>query len=390
MLATADGKQRAALLDGNGGMFAPAATAVEQAHVLFLRGDTLMAQPFNEKNFTLAGEAFPVAEQVTYFSVSNNGSLTYRSGRIGGINGQLAWFDRTGKSLGLVGPADHYNDMALSPDGKRVAVTRQDSGNGDIWILDIERNVFTRLTFDAALDWDPVWSPDGQRVAFASRRDGGVDQIYWKHARGIGNEERGWKATGRQRPKGWSADGKFLLFNQAGVNQSSYNLWVVPADPGRPEADRKPTQYFASPYNITQGQFSPIAQGPQWIAYTSNESGQSQIYVQSFPAGDGKFQVSINGGVQPRWSRDGKELYYLSLDRKLMAVPVKIAPDFEYGAPKELFQTYTLGAGGFVYVFRYDVAADGRFLVLNGVDEGSNESPPFTVVLNWSEASKKR
>jgi hypothetical protein len=112
--------------------------------------------------------------------------------------------------------------------------------------------------------------------------------------------------------------------------------------------------------------------------------------VQSFPAGDGKFQVSINGGVQPRWSRDGKELYYLSLDRKLMAVPVKIAPDFEYGAPKELFQTYTLGAGGFVYVFRYDVAADGRFLVLNGVDEGSNESPPFTVVLNWSEASKKR
>jgi Tol biopolymer transport system component len=395
-VATADGRTKKRLLSGTvGTVYAPPSFAGEKGHLLYLRADrTLMAQSFNEKRLESAGTAFPVTDNVAFFSASANGALAYRALASLFNPRQLFWFDRTGKRLAKVGPPGRYNGVALSPDASRVALARQDdSGNPDIWILDVHRDVATRSTFDASTDWEPVWSPDGKRLAFASRRDRGIDQIYWKDSSGAGNEEAVWNSAEGQRPEAWSPDGKFLLFMRQSENGSSHNLWTLPVDPGTPGAVHKGAPYFTSPFDITQGQFSPgPASTRRWVAYTSNESGQSQIFVQSFPAGAGKFQISTasGGGVQPRWRKDGKELFYLSLDRKLMAVEVKTAPTFEYGVPKELFQTPGFRAQGFPLVFLYDVTPDGnRFLVLSGVGgEGANSSP-VTVVLNWASGLKR-
>jgi len=392
-VATLDGSEKKRVFGGaRYTAYAPPSVAGEEGHLLFLReGSILMAQPFNEKSLESTGEAFPVAENVGSFSASVNGALAYRNFTSVFNRMQLAWFDRTGKLLAKAGPPGRYSSLTLSADGSRVALTRQgDSGNPDIWIQDLHRDIPTRFTFDASTDWEPVWSPDGKRLAFASRRDRGIDQIYWKDSSGVGNEEAVWNSAEGQRPEAWSPDGKFLLFMRQSENGSAHNLWTLPVDPGTPRAERNAAPYFTSPSDITQGQISPgPATAPRWVAYTSNESGQSQIWVQSFPAGTGKFQVSTSGGVQPRWRRDDKELFYLSLEGKLMAVEVKTAPTFEYGIPKELFPTQILRAAGFPLVFQYDVAPEGnRFLVLNNaVSEGSNSSP-ITVVLNWTAGLK--
>jgi Tol biopolymer transport system component len=389
-VATLDGKEKKRLAGaGNRAIYVPPSSAGETGHLLFGREDTWMVQPFDERKLELTGEAVPVPEPVrSSFSVSAN-ALAYRN--FGGFLHRLVWLDRMGQSLGNVGPAGGNNELALSPDGSRVALTRQVSGNVDIWILDLHRDISTKFTFDASIDWDPVWSPDGKRLAFASQRDHGLNQIYWKDSSGVGNEELVLKSADQQRPKAWSPDGKFLLFMHRDANSSVYNLWTVSADPAQPAAESKTSPYFTSQFNITQGQFSPgPSNTPRWVAYTSNESGQNEIYVQSFPAGVGKFPISTNGGVEPRWSRDGKELFYLSLELKLMAVEVKTTPTFEYGAPRELFQTPVVGGGGgFGVVFHYDVAPDGnRFLF---IDQGREfvDSSPITVVLNWMAGLKR-
>jgi len=393
LAATLDGKVKKRLLSGGGTVFVPPSVAGETGHLLFVRvGGTLMAQPFDEKNLESTAEAVPVADSVASFSASANGALAY--GTLASIVNrmQLVWFDRTGKPLAKVGPPGRYSGMALSPDGSRVALARQgDSGNPDIWILDVHRDVPKRFTFDASTDWEPVWSPDGKRLAFASRRDRGIDQIYWKDSSGAGNEEALWKSAEGQRPESWSPDGKLLLFMHQGEKGSTHNLWALPVEPGTPGSERKAAPYFTSPSDVTQGQFSPgPSNAPRWVAYTLNESGQSQIWVQSFPAGAGKFQISTTGGVQPRWRRDGRELFYLSLEGKLMAVEVKTAPTFEYGPPKALFQTQMLRLAGFTLVFQYDVAPDGdRFLVLNSTGSGGANSSPITVALNWTAGLKK-
>jgi Tol biopolymer transport system component len=390
-VATLDGKEKKRLPRTATAIYVPPSSAGESGHLLFERDGALMVQPFDERKLESTGEAVPVPVPVrSSFSVSANGALAYRNVR--GFLDRLVWLDRMGQSLGNAGPAGGNNELALSPDGSRVALTRQVSGNIDIWILDSHRNISTKFTFDASADADPVWSPDGKRLAFASQRDHGLNQIYWKDSSGVGNEEAVLKSADHQRPKSWSPDGKFLLFVHRDANSSIYNLWTVSADPAQPAAERKAAPYFTSPYNITQGQFSPgRSNAPRWVAYTSNESGQNEIYVQSFPTEVGKkFRISANGGVEPRWSRDGKELFYLSLELKLMAVEVKTAPTFEFGAPKELFQTPVVGGGGgFGVVFHYDVAPDGnRFLF---IDQGREfvDTSPITVVLNWMAELKR-
>jgi serine/threonine protein kinase len=203
-LAGLDGKEKKAILNGsysNATAYVPPSAAGDSGHLLFLLQGTLMAQPFDDKRFELTGDAFPVAKKVTYFSASANGVLAYRGGT--GViptetDQQLVWVDRTGKSIAVVGPPGAYNDMALSSDGKKVAITQREAG--DIWIWDFDRNVQTRFTSDPFLDWEPVWSPDDKRLAFASRRDG-LDQIYWKDSSGIGSAEAVAKSPDRQRPK---------------------------------------------------------------------------------------------------------------------------------------------------------------------------------------------
>ena len=245
------------------------------------------------------------------------------------------WFDREGKSVGTVGPPGQYNELALSPDGRRVAVTRSDSAgaNLDLWMVDIERGVPSRFTSDPAMDWDPVWSPDGRTVAFASDRVKGINAIYTKDANNVGTEQPLIPpGNDSQRPKDWSPDGKLLLFTQySDGNAAQGSLWVLPL-----AGDRKPVPFLTMPYPQSQGQFYPVASaGSHWVAYISNETGRNEVYVQSFPPGAGKVQVSSEGGVQPRWRRDGRELFYIAADGKLIAAEVKRASSmFELGASK--------------------------------------------------------
>ena len=352
-----------------------------------------MAQPLDTKHFELVGEPFPVAEQVGYFntggffSVSANGVLAYRSGFLGGTS-QLVWFDRRGNSLGALGtPARYYGGVALSPDGKRVAVDELDqTANRDIWLLDVARGVHTRFTFDGQ-SGKPTWSPDGTRLAFVSIRRG-TSNSYQKSSTGSGNEElllkSGWVED-------WSPDGRYLLYIVYDPQTSNSHLWVLP-DPAGPLENHKPVPYLRTAFNEREGQFSPDG---HWIAYTSDESGPSQyqIYVQSFPTRAGKFHVSTGaGGTQPRWRRDGKEIFYLATDGKLMAVEVQMAPRFEPGAPKALFDPRIPRNRIPPWAaFAYDVTADGKRFLVNSASTASESSAsaPITVVVNWLAALKR-
>ena len=377
-----------------GGAYAPPAAGGDKGYVLFLREGTLMAQPVDGRTVEVAGEAFPIAEQVgasisnPFFSVSANGVLVHRSGGLGG-NNQLVWSDREGKSVGAVGPPGLYTDLALSPDGRRVAAGKRDplSGNLDIWLIDVEHGVPGRFTFDPATESHPVWSPDASRVVFSSNRSG-LNDLYQKGAGGTGADEILMKNSTTKYASDWSADGKYLIFESLDP-KTNMDLWVVP-DPAA-SGEHKPKPFLITPYIEIQAHFSPGPAGAQrWVAYTSDESGRQEIYVQPFvessASSSGKFQVSSAGGNQPTWRRDGKELYYMAPDFKLMAVEVKLSPQFEHGAPKELFQTRAIGAGSST-LMRYAPAPDGKRFLINSVVEES-VSAPVTVVLNWTAGLK--
>ena len=307
---------------------------------------------------------------------------------------QLTWFDREGKALANLGPpglSGGRGSLALSPDGKRVAVDLTDArtGNRDIWIIDVASGVPSRFTFDAAQDAAPVWSPDGARLLFASDRGGGIFNIYKQDSSRSANEELLLKSGDIMRPWDWSRTGREILYGIADP-KTLYDLWVLP-NPTGASTERKPAPYLQSPASETQGQFSPDG---HWIAYSSDESGagQFQIFVQSFPAGAGKFQISTGaGGTQPRWRRDGKELFYVAADSKLMAVEVTTAPKFEARGLRALFDPRMTGAGVENMTFRYDVAADGKRFLVNTVANGPEGSAgaPITVVTNWSAAVKR-
>jgi eukaryotic-like serine/threonine-protein kinase len=389
-LGTLDGKNLKRLVTAmQAGAYAPASVKTENGHLLFLRDGTLMAQPLDLKHFDLAGEAFPVAEQVGYaraqgfFTVSANGVLAYRSAYASG-NHQLTWFDREGRSAGILGTAADYNDLAFSPDGRRIAVTKRDPQTGnDVWLVDLARGVFTKFTFNPAHDGYPVWSPDGSRLVFLSNRDGRSD-LYEKDTGGNADEKPLLNTDASERPYDWSADGRFLVYGVQDA-KTRMDLWVLPL-----EGERKPVPFLVTQYSERQAQFSPGPAGaPRWLAYSSDESGRYEVYVQPFPAGSRKFQISTGGGNQPRWRRDGRELYYMSAEGKLMAVEVKTSPEFEHAVPKELFETQVYGRGSIVGPDSgYAVAPDGkRFLIITQSEQRAAE--PITVVLNWQAAVKR-
>jgi serine/threonine protein kinase len=354
-------------------------------YLLFLRERTLMAQPFNADKLLLTGEPFPLAEQVGFnsvlglanFSVSDNGVLTHMGGSIAG--GRPGLYDRGGKLLNAVGPAGEYFNIFFSPDEKRVAAAISDplSGARDIWLLDIARGTPTRFTFDPAEDFLPIWSPDGSRIVFASDRDG-AGNLYQKSASGAGNEELLFKTNERKWPSDWSRDGRFIIYTNLS-QKTKADLWVLPMT-----GEQKPAPFLQSMFNEDHARFSPDG---HFIAYASDESGRFEVYVQTFPASGGKWLVSANGGAQPRWRRDGKELFFIAPDRKLMAVDVKLeGSTFEAGVPKVLFQTRVAGYPNPRNV--YEVSADGqRFLIITPLEEAT--STPITVVVNWTAELKK-
>jgi len=353
-----------------------------------------MAQPFDTTRLELSGDPFPVAEQVSIsgggdFSVSENGVLVYRTRNTAGS--ELAWFDRTGRQLETVGAPASYGDgdLSLSPDDKRVAVSRNDPQqrrNFDIWLLELGRDVHTRFTFHPSPDANSLWSPDGSRIVFDSPRDGSYN-VYRKASSGAGDEELLVKSDLELYIYDWSPDGRFLVYSIQGPKTRD-DLWVLPFD-----GDHKPILFLRTEFSETHAQFSPDG---RWLAYVSDESGSLQVYVQPFSQGSGargqgsggKWQVSTGGGNQPRWRRDGKELYYLSPDAKLMAVDVKTAPTFQSARPRPLFQTkMRANTIGSLHWCRYAVTADGqRFLMVINPEQDSDE---IQVVLNWTAGAKK-
>jgi eukaryotic-like serine/threonine-protein kinase len=354
-------------------------------YLLFVRERTLMAQHFDASRLQLSGDAAPIAEQVLFggqvgggaFSVSETGLLIYRSGA---FNTQLALLDREGRQLQSVGPPGEYRNAALSPDGKRVMIDRFGIhvGERDLWLYDLSRGTASRFTFDPSVNSDAVWSPDGREIIFWSNR-GGSNGLYRKLATGAGQDEKLIAASYVYYPRDWSADGKFILFEGFDA-KTGWDLWLLPLF-----GDRKPIPFLQTEFDELEGQFSPTG---RWIAYSSNETGKTEVYVRSFSASGGKWQISTNGGTQPKWRPDGKELFYLASDGNLMAVPVKAEATFEGGVPKALFPTMFGGqvGGGFEH---YRVTPDGQRFLINTLPEGQRSSAPITVVLNWSAVLKK-
>jgi len=352
-------------------------------HLLFLRLNTLMAQPFDAKRLELTGEAFPVADPVQedegrmhgVFSASENGVLTYVEGASGG-GWQLIWVDRSGKKLGEVPGADAYADAQISPDGKRLAFTLRSSGN-DIWVYDIARGVKTRLTFGAAssqANSAGVWTPDGRQIAYSCARAAKFG-LCLRPSDGSGNEEVILAGTEYPRyPNDWSPDGKLLTYYESRLGV--LGIWMLPLS-----GERKPYPFLQSPFNQFGARFSPDG---KWLAYFSLESGRAEVYVVPFPGPGGKWQVSTGGGTWPRWRRDGKEILYLSPDNKLMAAEVRASgSSFEIGAVRALFETRPYRSGGATF----DVSADGQRFIIDYAQE--QPSAAITLVVNWTADLKK-
>lgn len=303
--------------------------------------------------------------------------LVYQSGSAAS-GSSLVWFDRSGKQLGTAAGPAVYSNPALSPDGKRLAVGIQGGDlNRDIWILDLERGASSKLTFDPKDDLNPTWSPDASRIAFSSDRKGERD-LYVKNSSGAGDEELLLSSSLPKNVEDWSRDGRFLIYNRT-VSGSGVRLWIFSFE------TRQSQPFFESRFSQDQAKFAPNG---KWIAYRSNETGRSEIYVQTFgPGPRGKWVVSTAGGEEPQWRADGKELFYAtpqSPDR-IMAVDVTEKNGaFVPGIPHALFEVRLSGNGR----TRWVVTPDGKkFLVMQA--EEQKPATSLNIILNWPSLLKK-
>ena len=357
----------------------------ESGNLLFIRDGTLMAQPFDDKTFQLTGDALPVAEHVQFdfgvaraeFTVSENGVLIFQ-GTLATTDRQLLWFDRSGKQIGSIGEPALVSQPRLSPDGQRVATGIFDlqAGSPDIWIYELSRNVPARFTFDPDFDVYSVWSPDGKQIVWASNRKGHAD-IYQKDSTGAGSDEILFESEENKSPTSWSPDGRFIAYSSTNIKgNTKYDIWILPMF-----GDRKPFPFLRTQFNEVDAQFSPDG---RWIAYVSDESGSNQVYVAPFPGPGGKWQVSRNGGTEPRWQGDGREIFFVSPDNKLMATEVNPKEStLEIGNAQPLFELRLAASPG----YRYDVARDGKRFLVDTQKLGS--SVPLELVVNWVADLKK-
>jgi hypothetical protein len=381
-LGSARGEMRVGSIDGKNPI--PLITTDNRAtyaapgYLLYLKGDTLVAQPFDASRAVITGPPQPlldrVARQATFpeVSVSQTGVLIYRQGTR--EQSRLTWFDRSGKQLGTVGELANYTNPALSPDGERLAVDIRDpqTNTRDIWILDLVRGGSTRFTFDPEEDVNAVWSPEGTRIAFSSRRSGKRD-IYVKNASGTGQEELLLASGEEKSVEDWSPDGSQLAFGTA-----TGKGWLLSLS----SPDRKARIFLDSPSLQEQYSFSPDG---KFLAYSSIESGRWEIWIKSLASVGGRWQISTKGGEEPHWRGDGKELFYISRD-KLVAVDISVNGNaLSAGVTHPLFTVPRPGRRR----NRYIVTRDGRRFLVTIPERGGPPLPP-TVVVNWPALLVKR
>ena len=346
--------------------------------LIYGRQDTLVAQRFDPKQLRLSGEAFSIAERVgamsflpgLMYSVSQNGVLVYRSAPSDTV--QLAWYNRDGKRLGPIGEPGAYGIIALSPDQKRLAMERLDPQlrTHDLWTLELASGIPSRQTFHPTDDTDPVWSPDGRELVFTSNPKS-ADDLYRKVVGG-GEEQPLFESPDQKYPKFWLGDGRSIVF----IGTNGKTFYQLPLT-----GDRKAVPLLTSEFDKDNPHVSPDG---RWVAYNSIESGRWEVYLAAFPTFADKRRVSVNGGCQPQWRKDGKELFYLTLEGKLMVVELKAGKMLQTGVPQVLFQTPAIVSP---INSQYCVMADGqRFIFREPVGEAN---APTTVVLNWAAGLKR-
>jgi Tol biopolymer transport system component len=355
--------------------------SIVSGHLLFVRGGTLYAQRFDEARRELQGAAFPVAGgiaqqpllnfQLAAVSASHAGHIIYRTGSTTPER-QFAWYDRSGNEIRKVGNVDRGVPLSpsLSPDGKEVAVHRNQDGNTDIWLLDLERGSLRKFTTDPFIEIHPLWSPDGKRIVFNSNRTGSY-QLVESSLRTAGEKVI---LPRQSQPTSWSPDGRFLLFQHRSLTSSS-DISVLPYGTDQPypiintTADERDAQF---------------SQDGKWIAYSSVASSRTEIYVSPFPGPGPPVPISLDGGAQPRWRPDGKELFFIALDGNLMTVPISYPTggSLKAGAPTKLFMTAVGGAIQPASRPQYVVSSDGSRFLMNTLVEGQAPSP-IKLILNW-------
>jgi Tol biopolymer transport system component len=353
-------------------------------HLVYAQGGNLMAVPFDTQKLTTVGAAIPVVEGVlqstdsgaAQYSLSATGSLAYVAGGVQGTQpSRLVWVTRNGTEQPSAAPAHAYQHPRLSPDGRRLAMTVVEAET-EVWLYDLSRETLTRFTFEGT-NGNPAWTPDGKRISFYSNK-GGPQNLFWQLADGSGSLERLSNNEHIQAPMSWSPDGQTLAFLDVDPT-TGYDIWMLRV------GDRTTQQFLRTSFNEAAPRFSPDG---HWLAYISDESGRYEVYVQPYPGPGGKWQISSDGGTEPVWNPNGRELFYRSGD-KMMAVDITTQPSFTAGKPRTLF------AGPYLptpLTFpNYDVSSDGqRFLMLKPVEQAEAAPTQIVVVQNWFEELKQK
>ncbi len=349
-------------------------------YLLFARDRALLAQPFDTNSLRLVGDSVEVLEDLQFsradgygsFTLSEHGELAFQPSATASPRSELVWFNRAGQRLELPVVPGNVAEPSIAPDGKRVAVMLWEDMTSDLWLVDVERGATSRLTRDPAVDTSPVWSPDGHTIVFSSNRNGPADLYQTTPG---GDERALLQSSGVKHVTDWSLDGRLIVYANT-EQRRDRDLWTLVAG-----NEGKPALFLQTRFEETLGRLSPNG---RWMAYVSNDSGRDEVYVRPFPPSAGIWQISTAGGTEPRWRRNGTELYYRAADQRLMAVDVKTQSLFDHGEPRVLFPTRMSRSG----IWNYDVTPDGQRFVIS-LDIGDDVPPPINVVLNWTEALQR-